>query len=369
MLLRLADIELQDILLDANIRDMFQLSKALPLSMVRSAVALIVMVGFLARAPLAVADEGGVSFWVPGFFGSLAATPQVPGFSFATIYYHTALAAGGDISFARQVSSGRINTTFTGNLNANLNANADLGLAVPSYVFATPFLGGQAAIAMLVPYGRSRASVDASLMGALGPIGFTVSGGRSDSVVDIGDLAPQFSLRWNQGVHNWMTYFTTNMTVGAYDSSRLANLGIGHNVVDAGGGYTYFDPQTGREFSAVLGFTYNFENVHTQYQNGVDMHLDWGASQFFAKQLQIGLVGYFYNQISCDSGAGDRLGCFESRVAGIGPQIGYTIPMGELQGYLNLKGYREFDAAHRADGWNVWLTFALSPAISPQRRN
>jgi hypothetical protein len=26
------------------------------------------------------ADEGGVSFWVPGFYGSLAATPQVPGF-------------------------------------------------------------------------------------------------------------------------------------------------------------------------------------------------------------------------------------------------------------------------------------------------
>jgi hypothetical protein len=26
-------------------------------------------------------------------------------------------------------------------------------------------------------------------------------------------------------------------------------------ALDAGGGYTYFDPQTGHEFSAVLGFT------------------------------------------------------------------------------------------------------------------
>jgi hypothetical protein len=40
----------------------------------------------------------------------------------------------------------------------------------------------------------------------------------------------------------------------------------------------------------VLGFTYNFENQSTQYQNGVDMH-DWGASQFLTKQFQIGLVG------------------------------------------------------------------------------
>ena len=66
---------------------------------------------------------------------------------------------------------------------------------------------------------------------------------------------------------------------------------------------------------------------------------------------------------SCASGAGDRVGCFESRVAGIGPQIGYIIPISnEYQGYINLKGYKEFAAEHRADGWNVWLTFAISPA-------
>ena len=72
--------------------------------------------------------------------------------------------------------------------------------------------------------------------------------------------------------------------------------------------------EKGHEFSAVLGFTYNFENEHTDYQNGVDMHLDWGASQFLTKQIQIGLVGYLYDQISCDSGSGDRLGCFRIRV-------------------------------------------------------
>jgi len=93
------------------------------------------------------------------------------------------------------------------------------------------------------------------------------------------------------------------------------------------------------------------------------MHIDWGASQFVTKQVQIGLVGYLYNQLSCDSGLGDRVGCFQSRVAGIGPQIGYVFPIGTThQGYLNLKGYKEFDAAHRPEGWNVWLTFAISPA-------
>ncbi len=92
------------------------------------------------------------------------------------------------------------------------------------------------------------------------------------------------------------------------------------------------------------------------------MHLDWGASKFVTKQLQLGLVGYAYKQISCDSGAGDRVGCFESQVFGIGPQLGYVMPMGELQGYLNLKGYKEFGAEHRPEGWNTWVTFVISRA-------
>ena len=267
------------------------------------------------------------------------------------------------MAFARQVTAGRLTTNFNGNVNANLDAKADLYFGIPQYVFATPVLGGQAAIAMIVPYGRSQASVDAALTGSLGPLGFTISGSREDAVTGFGDLIPQFSLRWNQGVHNFMTYLTGNLTTGRYDPTRLANLGIGHNAIDAGGGYTYFNPQTGHEFSATLGFTYNFENVHTDYQNGIDMHLDVGASQFLTKQLQLGLVGYWYNQLSCDSGSGDRVGCFESRVAGIGPQIGYIIPISsDYQGYLNLKGYKEFAAENRPDGWNFWLTFAIAPA-------
>jgi hypothetical protein len=310
------------------------------------------------------ADEGGVSFWVPGFYGSLAATPQVPGWSLATIYYHTSVTAGADVAFARQVGPGRLNVNFTGNVKASLSADADLGLAIPQYVFATPVLGGQAAVALITSFGRNRVGVDAALTGnfGLGGPGFTVGGSRTDGVTGFGDLIPQASLRWNSGVHNWMTYVTGDIPVGAYDSTRLANIGLGHGAIDFGGGYTYFNPQTGHEFSGVLGFTYNMVNPDTQYQNGIDMHFDWGMSQFLTKQLQIGLVGYAYQQLSCDSGSGDRVGCFESRVLGIGPQIGYIIPMGEHRGYLNLKAYKEFESEHRPDGWNVWLTFAISPS-------
>ena len=93
-----------------------------------------------------LADEGGVSFWLPGQFGSLAAVPQQPGWSLATVYYHASVDAGGDVAFARQVTRGGITVNFPGILNASLKGDANLALVVPSYVFASPVLGGQFAL-------------------------------------------------------------------------------------------------------------------------------------------------------------------------------------------------------------------------------
>ena len=330
-------------------------------------VALAVLVGLcVANARSAAADEGGVSFWVPGFFGSLAATPQVPGFSLANVFYYSQVSAGGNVAFAKQVPLGNINVIFNGNLNANVHGSAEpLYLAAPGYTFATPVLGGQFNVTVAIPYGRIESSVDATIAGnlGLGGPGFSIGRSLTQAITGFGDIAPMASLRWNFGVHNFMAFVDGNLTTGRYDPTRIANLGMGHNAIDAGGAYTYFDQKAGQEFSATLGFTYNFENTHTNYQNGIDMHLDWAASQFLTKQWQVGLVGYWYQQLSCDSGSGDRVGCFEGRVAGIGPQVGYIFPISkEWQGYVNLKGYGEFAAQNRPDGWNAWLTFAISPA-------
>ena len=309
------------------------------------------------------ADEGGVSFWVPGFFGSLAAVPLQPGFSLTTTYYHTTIEAGSNIAFARQVTAARIKSVFTGNLNQKLNANADFIFATPGYTLTQSFLGGQATIMMAVPYGRSEARVNSTLAGnfGLGHGGIVLGNSRRDQISGIGDFAPMFNLRWNAGVHNYMTYLLGNINLGVYNPNNLTNLGLNHKAVDTGGGYTYYDKKTGREFSSVLGFTYNFPNKSTQYQNGVVTHLDLGASQFLTPKVQMGMVGYAYQQLSCDKGEGDKVGCFKSRIFGAGPQIGYIIKGSNHQAYFNLKGYKEFYAEHRAQGWNAWLTLSISP--------
>ena len=32
-----------------------------------------------------------------------------------------------------------------------------------------------------------------------------------------------------------------------------------------------------------------------------------------------------------------------------------------MKGFISLKGYKEFAAENRPEGWNVWLTFQISP--------
>src|SRR3954466_15313542 len=113
------------------------------------------------------ADEGGVSFWIPGFFGSLAATPQQPGWSLVNMYYHTTVSAGADVARAREITIGKIPVNLSANLSANLNARADLAIVNPTYVFASPFLGGQAAVGLMGIYGRMSTSLAGTLSGAL----------------------------------------------------------------------------------------------------------------------------------------------------------------------------------------------------------
>ena len=331
-----------------------------------------VAVAFLGCPGVSYADEGGVSFWLPGQYASLAAAPQVPGWALGVVYLHSNVAASGSVAASREITTGRIPANVNVNLNLSLSGQADLVILSPTYTFATPVLGGQLSVGVASWFGRSSASLAGTLTAVAGPIVATRSGMLEDSLTSYGDVVPTVTLRWNQGVNNYMVYVTGDIPAGDYDPMRLANLGIGHGTIDVGGAYTYLNPATGNEFSATAGVTYNFKNPDTQYRNGIDFHFDWGAAHFLSKEVFVGFAGYAYQQVTDDSGQSPILGGFRSRVLGAGPQIGYIFPVGDMQGFLGLRAYADFDAANRAPGWSTWLTFAISPsaptAATPARR-
>jgi hypothetical protein len=299
------------------------------------------------------ADEGGSSFWLPGQYASMAAVPPAPGWSLSLMPYYYS----GRMEESRILPQGPILSSGNESQLALLNMQ-------PGYAPQTKFLGGQAFFGLGFGVGNERVQADKAIsFGSLdmqSDVSSSVSGGT--------DLAPLASLSWVDGVHNWMAYLTGNIPVGAYDSQRLANIGLGHGAIDAGGGYTYFNPHSGYEFSAVLGFTYNFENPDTHYTSGVDAHLDWGVSRTLSGGWLLGLAGYVYYQLSADryptAGAlgalqSQALGDFKSRVAAIGPELGYSFNASGGQASLNLRGYWEFWAQNRPEGYALFATLDL----------
>ena len=123
----------------------------------------------------ALADEGGVSFWIPGFFGSLAAAPQQPGWSLANIDYYTNVSAGGGVALAKEFQIKNLPFNIQAQINANVHATGAINFVLPTYVFATPVLGGQLSLSALEGYGRSTTSLSGTVSGTVtGPLGNTL---------------------------------------------------------------------------------------------------------------------------------------------------------------------------------------------------
>ena len=305
----------------------------------------------MAQPQRAEADAGGLSFWLPGTFGSLAATPTMPGWAYETIYIHLDQSAGAGKNF---VTSGGVR----GSVVAGLDARADVLVEGVTYTSAMPVLGGQAAVSLLAAPGNLDVGINATLTG---PLGNSILGAKTDNRTTLSDVFYQGTLKWNQGVNNEMVYIAGNIPSGTYDGSRLANLSFGFPAVDFGAGYTYLDQKTGHEFSVVGGITYSAINPDLQYQNGIDAHLEWAASQFITKEVLVGVAGYYFQQLTADSGPGATLGPFRGMAVGVGPQVGFLFPVGDYQGYLNIKGYADVAVENRPQGWSTWVTFAISP--------
>jgi hypothetical protein len=74
------------------------------------------------------ADESGISFWLPGQFGSLAATPVAPGWSLGSVYYHTSVEASGNAAAATRMGSISDSLTSVGDLYPMMTLKWNVGV-------------------------------------------------------------------------------------------------------------------------------------------------------------------------------------------------------------------------------------------------
>ena len=302
---------------------------------------LLISIGFFSSQSV-LADEGGVPFWMSGQYASMAAVPMATGWSLVAMPYVYSGNADKSKTFQHGTS-----------INTGLSARESLVLMQMGYVAEEKILSGQPYLGVGWGPGTNTTTASVSVVNPSTQLN------RSNTSNGSTDIYPLASLTWNQGNNNFKTYVTGDIPLGTYNSTSLSSIGIGHAAMDAGGGYTYLNNTSGLEFSGVLGATYNWMNNQTNYQNGIDSHLDWSVSQFVSQNWQVGIAGYGYYQLTADSGSGDRVGAFKSRIAAVGPQIGYLFNIGKKQAYINLRAYKELWAQNRVEGYAMISTISI----------
>ena len=319
--------------------------------LVSRAVTLVLLL-LLARGALAV--DGGKNVYLLGKRGPLAAFIPKPGIYLSNDIFNY------DASYDGAIPLG-------GRLASDISAEALMDIPQFTWVTDVSVLGGRLAFSALAPFG----TIDVKASGAVQlPDGTEIARGKSDTDSGFGDPIVGGSLGWKNRdgdrFRAWSVYSSVFIPVGSYQLGRIANLSSNRWAVDVGGAYTMANFKGGRELSAILGVTFNGENQDTNYDSGNELHLELAGIQHLPNHWSAGIVGYYYNQFTGDSGGPAVLGDFEGQVAGIGPELNYQFQT-KRPVSVDLRWYHEFSSENRLEGDGVFLTISVPLHISPAK--
>ena len=309
-----------------------------------SYLATAVLIGLVWAVTPASATEGGTTHIIPGSMATLAdnAPAAGPAIFVKPMYLNYSGSASAQIPTAA-------------GLAANLEADSNTLALVGGYTFAGKVLGAAYTVVAALPYTWLDISGNVQLPGGgTKRIGNSVSG--------FGDmtLIPAM-LAWKEPDSPWQfnAVLPIYMPTGNYQVGRLGNTGLNYWTFDPIFGVVYSNAKSG--FNALLntGFAINTENPDTNYKSGNLLHFDGAIQQILpvGKGLMtLGAEGFYFQQVSCDSGSGATLGCFKGRTAGLGPVIGYIQPFSKTESLvLEFKWLFEMDVKNRLDGDYIWL--------------
>jgi hypothetical protein len=302
----------------------------------------------------ASATEGGASVYLLGSGGPAAAVlPPVEGVYLDNMFYFY----DGDISADRSLV-----------LGGNVAAGIDIFLAAEFSTFlwvpSTNFLGGTFAIGGAVPIGAPIVDAQAILTG---PLGNQRSVSVHDGTLTLGDPIVMASLGWKWDKVHVTLSGLVNIPIGDYREGELANIAFHRWAEDVSLAASWHDPESGWDISAKAGVTFNGRNEETDYNSGNDFHLEAAIEKTFSPEFSAGVLGYYYKQISADTGSGAVLGPNEGEVTALGVTAAYNTKLGRSPATIRVRVMEEFDTTRRFDGTvgMVSLTIPLKMNLPP----
>jgi hypothetical protein len=301
---------------------------------------------FCLAASSVYSSEGASSNYFPASYGDFAvAVAPNPGFTF--LNYN--MFVQGDVE--RAPLQGRVKT--------DLDTFAYVNMSFLLYEFEKPVLNGHFAMGGFLPLGY--ASLEANLIGQNNTISI------DDSETALGDitLLPA-SFYWNSGNWHLNLYEMIVTPTGQYDVDNNINLGRNYWSFDTVFALTHLDMDSGREFSLATGYMINTENDDTDYRTGNELHVDARFNQFFSETFGLGLHGYYYKQVTGDSGDGAVLGDFKGESYGIGPSFLWIPKAGDGKFSVSGNWLHDLEATNRLESDYVVVTLAYQFGASEQ---
>jgi hypothetical protein len=294
----------------------------------------------------AQADENGSSVYLLGTGGPGAALlPPLPGIYIENDIF---IYDGGSTSTKDFVIGGNV----VADVHADLPANFTTLLWVPS----TNFIGGTLALGGALPVAAPMMDARAVITG---PLGRELDVRRHDSTLAIGDPLATAALGWKSGKFHVALSGLVNIPVGHYREGELANISFHRWAGDVSLAGSWHDPKSGWDVSGKVGLTFNGRNKYTDYDSGNDFHAEAAVEKSLSAKFSLGALGYYFQQVTGDSGSGAKLGPYKGRVFALGGTMAFNTEMGRSPATFRIKVLREFGAENRLEGTAVTLGLSL----------
>jgi hypothetical protein len=298
------------------------------------------------------AEEGGSGHYMPGGTASFVdALPAKPGLAVANyfVYYNGSASKDLHLPFGGLVAAHLDGTVY-----------ADTVLAL----YKTPFklLDGYYTVGAAIPYVHVRIKGDVEIVRP----GTTIVRTVRDTASGIGDITLYpFILGWTElgGDLKSDVRLGIYAPTGSYEKGRLANLGKNYWTFEPAVSLSYLGSKTGLELTAFAGVDVNTKNQKTDYQTGAQIHVDATVAQhlpLLGGAIGVGANGFYYQQVSSDSGSGARLGKFKGRTAGVGPVLSYATKISQADFVTEFKWLPEMTVKNRLDGDYIWLKVGVA---------
>lgn len=230
----------------------------------------------------------------------------------------------------------------------SLKPNTPPGFEVAAYVNAPrvicmteyKILGANYGWDVIVPFGNQDVS----------------AGGFHSSSFGLGDIqAEPLLLSWHLDKFDIAAGYAIWAPSGHFTPNDPAKLGKGFwgHMLTAGATF-YFDKEKTWALSALNRYEFNMEQDDTGITPGQDYSLEWGLSKSInsEKTIDVGVIGYFMQQTTTDSGPNTTSA--KTSVVGLGPEVSAFFPKITLG--VSLRYVYELAADNRPQGNTFSLT-------------